>query len=188
LTIALLLATVTSAASSDEGRSENEVKAAILYNLAEFVTWPEEALSAWNPRLVVCLFNKPDFQLNFEVLQGQPLKNRSLDIRKIHYEHELDNCHVVFLSIKSIKKTKPILAASVKKHILTVSDFPDFSRKGGMIELATVGSRIQISINLARSTEAKLQLSSNLLNLATVVIDTPSLPPTETVLEPQDED
>jgi len=111
LTIPLLLATVTSAASSDEGFPENEVKAAILYNLAEFVTWPEQALSAGNPRLVVCLFNKPDFQLNFEVFQGQPLKNRSLDIRKIHYEHELDNCHVVFLSIKSIKKDKPILAA-----------------------------------------------------------------------------
>jgi hypothetical protein len=57
-----------------------------------------------------------------------------------------------------------------------------------MIELATVKSRIQISINLARSTEAKLQLSSNLLNLATAIIDTPSLPPAETALEPHDED
>jgi len=57
-----------------------------------------------------------------------------------------------------------------------------------MIELATVESRIQISINLSRSTEAKLQLSSHLLNLATVVIDTPSIPPAETSLEPHDED
>ncbi len=50
--------------------------------------------------------------------------------------------------------------------VLTVSDMPQFSRQGGMVQFILDGSRVRFEINLASAERAGLTLSSELLKLA----------------------
>jgi hypothetical protein len=53
--------------------------------------------------------------------------------------------------------------------VLTVSDIPQFARRGGMIELVLAGNKVRFEINVAATARAGLTLSSELLKLAVVV-------------------
>jgi len=70
----------------------------------------------------------------------------------------------------SHKQTR-ITSALVLSHlpILTVSDFDDFARVGGMIGLVETDRGIRFDINLTATRQTNLRLSSQLLKLATIV-------------------
>jgi hypothetical protein len=64
---------------------------------------------------------------------------------------------------------KQILAALDKGLVLTVSDMPDFSRRGGMIQFVLEGSKVRFEINLASAEAARLTVSAELLKVAAAV-------------------
>jgi len=64
---------------------------------------------------------------------------------------------------------KEILVALDESSILTVSDMPAFSRRGGMIQFVLEGDKVRFEINLTKAETAKLTLSSELLKVATTV-------------------
>jgi hypothetical protein len=55
------------------------------------------------------------------------------------------------------------------KAVLTVSDMPDFSRRGGMIQFLLEGNKVRFEINLAAAESAGLTLRSELLRVAKAV-------------------
>jgi hypothetical protein len=57
--------------------------------------------------------------------------------------------------------------------ILTVSDAPGFVNRGGMIEFVLDSNRVRFEINLAAARAAGLNLSSELLRVATAVRKAP---------------
>ena len=59
------------------------------------------------------------------------------------------------------------------KAILTVSDDPQFIRRGGMIQFVFDDNRVRFEINLAAVQRARLNLSSELVKLATAVRRSP---------------
>jgi hypothetical protein len=50
--------------------------------------------------------------------------------------------------------------------VLTVSDMPGFTRRGGMIQFVLDGDKVRFEINLASAENAKLVFSSELLKVA----------------------
>jgi hypothetical protein len=52
---------------------------------------------------------------------------------------------------------------------LTVSDIPQFSQRGGMIQFVLVGNKLRFEVNLANAQAAGLTLSSDLLKVAVTV-------------------
>jgi hypothetical protein len=53
------------------------------------------------------------------------------------------------------------------RPVLTVADIPDFARTGGIINLKTnKEDRIRFDINVGSAQQARLRMSSKLLNLA----------------------
>ena len=59
-----------------------------------------------------------------------------------------------------------VLQALQGRSILTVSDLPDFTSRGGMIELYMEKNKIRMRISLAVVKAAGLSISSKLLRLA----------------------
>jgi hypothetical protein len=57
---------------------------------------------------------------------------------------------------------------------LTVSDIPQFSQRGGMIQFVLEGNRIRFEVNLTATRRAGLSLSSELLKVATAVRRNPA--------------
>jgi hypothetical protein len=56
-----------------------------------------------------------------------------------------------------------------REAVLTVSDMPQFSLRGGMIQFVPEGKKIRFEVNLAAVQRAGLALSSELLKVATTV-------------------
>jgi hypothetical protein len=57
--------------------------------------------------------------------------------------------------------------------VLTVSDLPQFSRRGGMIQFILDGNRVRFEVNLTPAERAGLTLSSELLKLAAKISRSP---------------
>ncbi len=170
LAIALgLLAPSQPVGAADEKYPEEAVKAVILYNLPEFAEWPEERLPASNRQLVACVLGKMKFFDNYEIFQGEQLKNRTLRIQEISTQHESSSCHMVFLAPSREEALPEMLEFFNGKGVLTVSDIPEFAARGGMIELGLQGDHVHLTVNLAVATREGIQLSAGLLDLATII-------------------
>ena len=57
--------------------------------------------------------------------------------------------------------------------VLTVSDVPEFCERGGIIGLVKKDDKVRFEVNRAAADRAQLVLSSELLKVATKVIDKP---------------
>ncbi len=60
-----------------------------------------------------------------------------------------------------------------KAGVLTVSDIPQFSQRGGMIQFVVVGNKVRFEVNLTSAQDAGLTLSSDLLKVAVAVRKSP---------------
>jgi hypothetical protein len=61
---------------------------------------------------------------------------------------------------------KQILTTLRDASVLTVSDLPEFTQRGGMVQFISEGDRVRFEVNLATAEHAGLTLSSELLKVA----------------------
>jgi len=87
---------------------------------------------------------------------------------------EASDCSVLYISSSEEAHLGPILAAAQRLSLLTVSDIPHFAERGGIIGLVTQQNKIRFEVNRTVAAQSNLVLSSELLKIATRVIDKPS--------------
>ena len=150
--------------------SEYQVKAAYLYNFGRFVKWPAGLAAGKGDSFPVCVLGRDPFgPILDSTLAGEALDGKPVVIRRIVRPQDAADCRILFVSSTEENHLKEILAAIDQVGVLTVSDIPGFSRRGGMIQFVVEGDRIRFEINLATAESAKLVLSSELLKVAAAV-------------------
>jgi hypothetical protein len=77
--------------------------------------------------------------------------------------------HLIFVSASEQKRVSSVLGAFNGTPALTVSDIDQFADHGGVIGLVGDGPSVRFVINRAAATRARLQVSSKLLSLATIL-------------------
>jgi hypothetical protein len=151
--------------------SENEVKAAYLYNFAKYVEWPSSAFPRDNTPLTICIVGSGPLNDVIETLAGKTIRNRRLVIRQFSRIEDLSECHILFISSSLKSPLNQILTTAAARSILTVSDSKGFTAAGGMIEFIQVAGKIRFVINNRAAQSASLQISSHLLRLATTPVE-----------------
>lgn len=152
--------------------TEYQVKAAYLANFAKFVEWPPGAVTAGNP-IPICVVGQDPFGPVLDAaVSGESVDRHPLVARRIGSMSDVDGCRIVFVSSNEAM-AGAALAAAERTPILTVSDIPGFLKQGGMIEFVLDANRVRFEINLAAARAAGLNLSSELLRVATAVRRTP---------------
>jgi hypothetical protein len=152
---------------ADSGKlSENEVKAAYLYNFAKYVEWPASVFSRENTPLTICIVGSSPLNEVIETLAGKNIKNRRLVIRQFSKIEDLSECHILFINSSVKTPLNQILTSAASRSILTVSDLKGFTAAGGAIEFVPIDGKIRFMINNRTAQLAKLQISSHLLRLA----------------------
>ena len=169
--IMALMSVGTQPARSDSF-SEYQVKAVFLYNLINFVEWPEPAFQPAKPYFTIGILGTNPFGKELE----QTVANETVNEKAIHIVHydntsDLDQqpCQLLFVTLDLHHAWPDLRAKLDRKSILTVSDQAGFVDQGGMVNLLTTGNRIQLEINLDNARQAGFNISSKLLNLARVV-------------------
>lgn len=149
--------------------SEQQLKSAIVYNIARYVTWPASTMNN-GQSFTVGIFGQGRSVSQWGGLQGKTVHGRKITVRRFTDIDELVNCQLVFIESSERKNVLRILAVLKDYSILTISEIEGFSHNGGMIALHLVNNRMTFEINLKSARTMGLDISSNLLKLATEVI------------------
>lgn len=149
--------------------SEYQVKAVYLYNFTRFVEWPAQKISSDSNAFAICVLGKDPFGPVLDsTVAGESIAGKRVVARRISKPQEALDCQILFVSASEDKQLKGDLAA-LNAGVLTVSDIPGFSERGGMIQFVADGDKIRFEVNLSNATESGLVLSSDLLKVAVAV-------------------
>ena len=150
--------------------TDYEVKATYLYNFGRFVEWPGKVAAAQGSFFTVCVLGQDPFGPSLDTtLAGETIGGKTIIAKRISSVEESGNCQILFLSLTDDSRLNKIIADLDKKAVLTVSDMPQFVKRGGMIQFVLEGKRVRFEVNLTATQHAGLALSSELLKVATAV-------------------
>jgi hypothetical protein len=102
-------------------------------------------------------------------LAGEALDGKPVVLKRIPRPQDATNCRILFISATEEKNLREIFTVLDESGVLTVSDMPGFTRRGGIIQFIFEGEKIRFEINLTSAENAKLVLSSELLKVAASV-------------------
>jgi uncharacterized protein DUF4154 len=166
--LALLLAAGMLAAQ-EQSMAEHEVKAAFVLKLVNFVQWPSEP----GGRDLIIGFIGAD--ATSDALQrqaaGQSINGRKVVVRRLGLTGDLKACQVIFVGASEGKSTPTVLERVRGSSVLTVGESSGFGQQGGIVNLLVNGGRIRFEVNPHAAEQSRLQISSRLLSLATIVAD-----------------
>jgi len=171
MSLALLSSSIPLPAQSKP--SEYAVKAAYLLNFGKFMRVSPGGKTNSND-FNICIVGDDPFSGSLDqITAGEQIDGRPVRVVRIS-KPDLDKpdtrqCAIAYLSISEEKRMDQDLATFKDSDTLTVSDAPDFLKRGGMIQLLLVSNHIRFSVNLDPVRRTHLNLSSELLRVAASV-------------------
>lgn len=148
-----------------EVTKEDRVKAAIIYKLTKFITWPQKKKT-----LTLCVVGSGSINNEIQKINRKFSLGRRLSVTHKDPNAPLNKlCDLIYVHNSENEHINLILTKLKDSPVLTISDSNKFAEKGGIIELYRSGSRIKFAINRNSAQQAKLSVSSQLLNLAKIV-------------------
>ncbi len=165
----LLLLPVASQAQPQK----EQVMAAIIFNFARFVTWPENSFSTQDAPLIIAVIGNGALQKEIFSLRGKQLEGRTIVVQQLSFTQALDPSppyHILYIPPSPSRRFSNLMKVVAKQPVLTISDMQDFTSKGGILYLQATLNTVSFSINLDRTEQAELVISSKLFRLATTII------------------
>jgi hypothetical protein len=151
--------------------SESQVKAVYLYNFGKFVRWPEER-AANSGSFEICVLGKDPFGLILDsTVTSEKIDGKKIIVSRPSKIQEASQCNILFISSSEEGRLGSILPIAQRFGALTVSDIPHFAERGGMVGFVAVQGRIRFEVNLRAAEQSRITLGSELLKVASAVID-----------------
>lgn len=148
---------------------EQDLKAAIIINMAMFIDWPTQSdLPA--DALNVCFLGDSPVAESLATAQGRTIRSRTVRINKVRPDG-LKGCHVVYIS-PSDRSLLPEIAKAIQNvPVLVAGDAPEMFPRGTMLNLELSAGHVVFDVDLRSAQKAGLQFSSKALRLARQVIE-----------------
>jgi hypothetical protein len=150
--------------------SQWQVKAAFILNFAQFIDWPEGTFADRDSPIVVGVLGDDPFEGALE----QTFADASAQSRRLVVQHgrvadDMRNCNILFISPNERDRQSEILASLKDVNVVTISETPDFARRGGVINFYIDHSKVRFEINPTAAERKRLKISSQLLKRAKIV-------------------
>ena len=149
--------------------TDAQLRAGYLYNFAQFVEWPQAAPAA--PMLVGVIGDEAFAAAALRLLEGRTAGGRKIVVRALDGSDELERAAMLYIGLDDDRAVATTLARIGRAPVLTVGDSPRFTELGGIVRLYSEGAKLRFEINVNRSQQSDLRISSKLLNLARIVKD-----------------
>ena len=168
----LLASSGSRPASRPDSSREAQLKAVFLFNFAQFTEWPAEAFADRSSPLIIGLVGLDPFGDSLEAtVQDELIHGRRIRIERYRTLAEVKNWHMMYLGQADPERLDQILRAIKGKPILTVSEVQTPALRGGIIiKFLIKQNKIRFVINAEAARQARLVLSSKLLQAADEVI------------------
>jgi YfiR/HmsC-like len=156
-------------ARSAESR-QYDMKATFLLNFSQFVEWPAESFSTPQAPLVIGVLGEDPFGRELDdVTSGETVQGHPVAVERYARIEDVRPCHILFISSSEEARIARIMAALRGRNVLTVGDFENFVREGGVIRFVELGDKLRLHINLDAAKAANLDISSKLLRPSYIV-------------------
>lgn len=158
------LAVVTTVRADD--LPEYRLKAEYLYRFAQFTEWPDEVGNTLN----LCVHGADPFGAALGALQGKMVERRMIVVIRDVDADALNSCQIIYVSPSAAADVPRVLERLQGRPVLIVADTPGAARLGATLNMAVVNSHVTFEANMQAARNARINLSSRLLRLATEVI------------------
>ena len=148
---------------------EYQIKAAFLYNLLQFIEWPEQAFKDAGSPLVICVYDDKATGSAFDSYRTEKIRGRQLVFKRYDDMQAGPDCHILFINTQDRKMLADIAARAVGRSILTVGEADGCARLGCIINFFTADNKLRFEINPEAAKRAGLKLSSEILKVAKIV-------------------
>jgi hypothetical protein len=154
---------------------EYQIKAAFLFNFAQFVEWPSAAFAdSQTPISIGVLGDDPFGAVLDQTVQGETIHSRKLVVQRSRRLEDLKGCHLLFISKSEKSRVGDILSGLGSSSVLTVSETESFARRGGIINFYLDGNKVRFEINAQAAQQKGIKISSQLLKLGKAVTAGPA--------------
>jgi len=149
--------------------TEFEIKAALLYNFAKLIEWPEQAFrDSEEPLSIGILGNDPFGDALERVVKDKTIGDRKISIRRTSGH---TSCQLLFISQSESDNTSRVLETVDGLPVVTVSELEGFTELGGTIEFFIEDNTVRFAINVEAADRAGVKMAPELLRVATVTED-----------------
>jgi len=168
LVLAVLL-NMPGSARADEDNREYQIKAAFIYNFAQFTTWPDKAFANDDSPFVVAVIGQDPFNQALEsACDGKTIAGHPMEVRHIDSPEQIVGCHLLFVPESEDDHLDDIFKVVADRPILTVGESPKFPWAGGTIRFLIEDHKMRFEINPDSAAKAALRISSKLMSLARI--------------------
>jgi hypothetical protein len=169
----VLLLLVIPAASTSLGQGapsrENQVKAAFIYNFAQFVEWPDDAFLGNGAPFVVGVLGDGALHATLEqALKGKTAGGREFAVRYFARTADITRCHILFVGASEQGRAAEVIQKVSHQGTLTVGDFDGFTAAAGVVRFMTEDNKLRFEVNVDAANDERLRVSSKLLKLARI--------------------
>ena len=156
--------------SSAFAQSQEQIKAAFLFNFARYVEWPETAFDGPEAPVRICMVRARVFaDLVSRSVSGKSVGIRSVAVEDRSNPERSGGCHILYIGDDLGPPGSDAGSGLGGGHVFTVGDREGFAAQGGIANFIRVGNKIRFEINPNAAKRAGLKISSRLLRLAKVV-------------------
>ena len=153
---------------ASEPAREGELKAAFLLNFARFAEWPVDVVPAGGS-LTFCVLGDWFVARSLEAAaQGKTIDGHSLIVTRIKDDVVLRSCQILYAGRVDKARALEVLRAVEGVAVLTVSDLDTFTEVGGAATFFIDEDQMRFFVNMEAARRSRVQLSSQLLRLATL--------------------
>jgi hypothetical protein len=148
---------------------EYQVKAAFLYNFAQFVLWPATAFTnTTEPFQIGVIGENPFGKALEETVRGETVQGHPIQIVESSRIEKLAGCQILFVSKSEAAHFNEVFSKLDSRPVLTVGEDPDFIQHGGVINFYRDGSKVRFEINPDAAGKSGLRLGSELLTVGKI--------------------
>ncbi len=147
--------------------TEDQIKAAFLFNFTKFVEWPPESFADANsPILLGIVGNDLVARLLTEVAAGKSVSGRAVTVKQFSEGQSIRLCQIIFISSPDEKYAQQILRTLRETSVLTVGEKPGFLQAGGIINFFTDENKVKLEISLDAAARARIKISAKVIAVA----------------------
>ncbi|UPR49194.1 YfiR family protein [Vibrio cyclitrophicus] len=136
-----------------------EMKAMYLFRIANFIRWDDE--SSMNTVNFCVIGDKKVSQVLTSITEGKSIRSLVIQVQ----QSNTSKCDITYLSDHENDQFR---SQEHSPHTVTISDIPNFTDLGGVIELTNIDNKLKAKINLDNARRGDYVIGSNLLRIAIV--------------------
>ncbi|MEZ9300326.1 YfiR family protein [Vibrio splendidus] len=155
-TLAMFIVPLNTSAASFK---PHEVKAVYLFRIANFIRWNDE--STMNTVNFCVIGDEEVSKALTSITQGKSIRSLAIQVHQL----VTPRCDITYLSDLD---NDEFSRKAHSPHAVTISDIPNFTEMGGVIELTHINNKLKPKINLVNARRGEYVIGSNLLRIAIV--------------------